>query len=88
MELEPRSRLCPKTLRNTIRSGGSYLSSSDLRVRFGLGPRTKIHRLEMRWPTGEAQVIENPPLDHILIVEGGEGIIESRAFGKAATQAK
>jgi enediyne biosynthesis protein E4 len=69
---------------DTIRSGGSYLSSSDLRAHFGLGPRTKIDRLEVRWPAGETQVIQDPPVDHVLIVKEGEGIVKSSAFRKTA----
>ena len=65
---------------DTIRSGGSYLSSSDLRAHFGLGPRTKIDRLEVRWPAGETQVIQNPPVDSILIVKEGEGLLKSVGF--------
>ncbi len=70
---------------DTIRSGGSYLSSSDLRAHFGLGLRTKIDRLEVRWPAGETQVIQDPPVDHVLIVKEGEGIVKSSAFRKAST---
>ena len=73
---------------DTVRSGGSYLSSSDLRAHFGLGPRMKIDRLDVRWPAGETQVIQNPPVDHILIVKEGEGIIKSVAFRRGATRAK
>jgi enediyne biosynthesis protein E4 len=70
---------------DTIRSGGSYLSSSDLRAHFGLGTRTKIDRLEVRWPAGETQVIQDPPIDHVLVVKEGEGIVKSSAFRKAAS---
>jgi enediyne biosynthesis protein E4 len=35
-----------------VRSGGSYLSQSDLRVHFGLGTATRIDRLEIDWPSG------------------------------------
>jgi hypothetical protein len=73
---------------DTIRSGGSYLSSSDLRAHFGLGARTKIDRLEVRWPAGGTQVIHDPPVDRVLVVKEGEGIIKSSAFRKAAAQAK
>ena len=32
--------------------GGSYLSASDPRLRFGLGPARRIDRLEIYWPSG------------------------------------
>jgi hypothetical protein len=40
---------------DTVRSGGSYLSSSDLRLHFGLGSAIKVDRLELRWPSPPAR---------------------------------
>ena len=42
---------------DTVRSGGSYLSSSDLRLHFGLGNRTTVDHLEVRWPSGRTETI-------------------------------
>jgi hypothetical protein len=42
-----------------VRSGGSYLSQSDLRLHFGLGKATAADRIEIRWPGGRTQVVEN-----------------------------
>jgi enediyne biosynthesis protein E4 len=33
-------------------SGGSYASSSDERLHFGLGSATKVDKLEIQWPSG------------------------------------
>lgn len=52
-----------------VRGGSSYLSSSDLRVFFGLGRTAKAERIEMRWPSGTIQSIENPPVDSIITIE-------------------
>ncbi|MDR3676801.1 MAG: CRTAC1 family protein [Acidobacteriota bacterium] len=68
---------------DTVRSGGSYLSSSDLRLHFGLGTHTAIDRIEIRWPSGQTQKIENPPVDHILVIKEGEGLVGSKPFRKA-----
>jgi enediyne biosynthesis protein E4 len=38
-----------------VKGGGSYMSSGDRRVLFGLGPRDKIDRLTVRWPSGKSQ---------------------------------
>jgi hypothetical protein len=67
---------------DTVRSGGSYLSSSDLRLHFGLGAATRIDRIEVRWPSGpaEAEVISNPPVDHLLVIQEGRGLVESKPF--------
>jgi hypothetical protein len=69
---------------DTVRSGASYLSSSDLRLHFGLGAATKIDRLELRWPSapGQSQVILNPPADCLLVIKEGQGLVESKPFVK------
>ena len=40
---------------------GSYLSSSDKRVHFGLGPKGGVALLEIIWPSGITQRLENLP---------------------------
>jgi hypothetical protein len=53
--------------------GGSFLSSHDPRIVLGLGERTKIDRLEIRWPLpgGTTQRIVDLPIDrYVTIVEG------------------
>lgn len=35
-----------------VHASGSYLSSSDLRLHFGLGTKTRIDKLLIRWPNG------------------------------------
>ena len=52
--------------RADVFSGASYASSSEPRLHFGLGPATKIDRLEIHWPSGAVQEILNPALDRIL----------------------
>jgi len=69
-----------------VRSGGSYLSSSDLRVHFGLGAATKIDRLELRWPSGQMDIVPSPPIDHLLVVKEGQGLVESKPFQKAGAR--
>ena len=40
-----------------VRSGGSYLSQSELVLHFGLGSCTSADSVEVRWPTGETSVL-------------------------------
>jgi len=55
-----------------VRSGGSYISQSDLRLHFGLGDATSAD-LEIRWPSGLIEMRKAVAADQILrIVEGGE----------------
>ena len=50
---------------------GSYLSSSDKRVHFGLGTAAKIDRLEVLWPDGHQDVFLNVPANQILTLREG-----------------
>jgi hypothetical protein len=59
-----------------VRSGGSYLSQNDLRVHFGLGSATKVDRIEVRWPSGTVDKIEDASADRFLTVEEGRGIVQ------------
>ena len=58
-----------------VRSGGSYLSQNDLRVHFGLGSADRVDRVEVRWPSGGTQVLQNLAPDRFYIVKEGEGIV-------------
>ena len=47
---------------------GSYLAAHDPRVHFGLGADRSAARIEIRWPSGIRQVLENVKADQILTV--------------------
>ena len=59
--------------------GGSYLSSHDPREVLGIGTRTKIDKLEIRWPQpgGQVETLTNVPIDRYVTIEEGAGIIKS-----------
>jgi hypothetical protein len=48
-------------------SAGSYVSASDKRVHFGLGPATTA-RVEIKWPSGVVQKMDDVRADQFLIV--------------------
>jgi len=52
-----------------VKSGSSYLSTSDLRVHFGLGHETEASKIEIRWPSGRVQVLTGVKANQILTVE-------------------
>jgi hypothetical protein len=58
-----------------VRSGGSYLSQNDVRVHFGLENAGTIDRIEIRWPSGQSEVLQNMPVDRFYVVKEGEGIV-------------
>jgi hypothetical protein len=53
---------------NHITTAGSYASSNDPRVHFGLGSETEIKEIELKWPSGTVQVLHNVKADQILTV--------------------
>ena len=57
-----------------VRAGGSYLSQNDLRQHFGLGAATKIDSVEVRWPSGKVETLENLAADAIYTIVEGSGI--------------
>jgi hypothetical protein len=55
-----------------VRSGGSYISQSDLRVHFGLGTATSAD-LEVRWPSGLIDRLPAVAVDRVITVIEGQG---------------
>jgi hypothetical protein len=45
-----------------------YASASAGPLHFGLGPATSVERVEIRWPSGTLQVLEQVPADQVLTV--------------------
>ncbi|MBC7924212.1 MAG: CRTAC1 family protein [Bryobacteraceae bacterium] len=57
------------TLTREIKAGLSYLSSNDLRVHFGLGKHKKADSVEIRWPSGRVDRVQDVSANQILTVE-------------------
>jgi len=58
-----------RTLYNHVTTSVGFMSSSDKRVHFGLGKETTIKSLEIRWPRGAVQKLDNVPVDRFLKIE-------------------
>ena len=56
--------------------GTSYMSASDPRIHFGLGKRTKIDSLLITWPSGHIDKLTDVPIDRIIAVKEGLGIVQ------------
>ena len=52
----------------TVTTAGSYLSSSDPRAHFGLGGNKAAKLVEVVWPDGRMQTLENVPADQAVKV--------------------
>ena len=51
-----------------VHVGYSYLSSNDPRLLFGLGERTFVNRLRVRWQSGAVQILEDLSANQELVV--------------------
>jgi hypothetical protein len=58
-----------------VQSGSSYLAQNDLRAHFGLGQSNRAERLEIRWPSGMTELIENLPANHVITIREGQGVV-------------
>jgi hypothetical protein len=68
--------------RGDVLSGGSYLSSNDMRVHFGLGDATDAGTAEIHWPSGAKETVKLPAEDRIYTITEGQGITGALCNGK------
>ena len=66
-----------RRIRDEVTSGRSFNSQSDLRVHLGLGPATKVDKLEVRWANGRTENYDIKSIDQIITIEQGKGILSS-----------
>ena len=60
--------------RGDVLSGGSFASSSDQRLHFGLGAAATVEEVEIHWPGGAIEKIKLPGVDAIYTVVEGSGM--------------
>jgi enediyne biosynthesis protein E4 len=53
----------------TVTTAGSYLSASDRTVHFGLGGESLVKSIEIRWPNGLKQSLQQVPGDQTLVID-------------------
>ena len=71
--------------REDVLSGGSYLSSNDMRPHFGLGDATDPGTAEIHWPDGAVEKIRLTAVDRIYTITEGKGITGALCGGKPCT---
>ena len=57
-----------------VHSGTSVMSQSDLRLHFGLGKAEKLDSVEVQWPSGATEKLQNLAADNIYTIIEGQGI--------------
>jgi len=68
--------------RQDVLASGSYISSNDRRLHFGLGEATDAGSLEINWPSGTKETIKVPAVDRIYTITEGKGITGALCGGK------
>ena len=74
--------------RGDVMSGGSFASSNDLRVHFGLGEASTVQDVEIHWPSGVKEHLKPSTIDRILNVEEAKGITGELCVACPATPSK
>ncbi len=70
------------TQSQTLTSGGSYLSASELVLTFGLSDHRQADAIEIRWPSGQTDKLANIAADQIVTVKEGSGVTASKPLAK------
>ena len=65
-----------RTQIDEVRSGGSYYSQNDLRVHFGLGKAEKARTIEVRWPSGAVDALNDVAAGQVVFIKEGAGQIK------------
>jgi enediyne biosynthesis protein E4 len=67
------------TQTQTVRSGSSYASQSELALTFGLGADTSPVRVEVAWPSGTRQTFTAVPTNQTVVIDEGRGLLPGLA---------
>ena len=67
------------TQTQTVRSGSSYASQSDLALTFGFGAGTAPVAVEVAWPSGTRQTFAAVPVNQTLTVDETRGLLPTAA---------
>ena len=65
-----------------VKAGSSYLGQNDARQHFGLDTAARADRLEVRWPSGRTEILQNVQANHIITIREGSGIVGRVPFAR------
>jgi hypothetical protein len=68
-----------------VMAQSSYLSVNDRRLHFGLGKETKA-RVEVHWPSGDAETIGAVDCDRLVVIREGHGVVRTSVFPTQSRQ--
>ncbi|MBZ5565312.1 MAG: ASPIC/UnbV domain-containing protein, partial [Acidobacteriia bacterium] len=64
----------------TVHSGSSYCSQSELTLTFGLGRASQADQVEINWPSGQHDVLRNLKANASYTIEEGGKILATKPF--------
>jgi enediyne biosynthesis protein E4 len=73
--------------RQDVLASGSYISSNDRRLHFGLGDAPDAGTAEIHWPSGAKETVKIPAEDRIFTITEGQGITGALCHDKACPAA-
>ncbi|AXC16193.1 hypothetical protein ACPOL_6991 (plasmid) [Acidisarcina polymorpha] len=65
---------------NEVRSGGSYLSQNDLRLRFGLGNAGAADKVVVRWPDGKEDTLKDVSANRFVTIAYGGRVVSDTPY--------
>lgn len=79
-------------LMQMVKTGSSYCSQSEFPLTFGLGKPDapgKLYTLEIVWPSGHTEVLQNVAANQSIVVQEGKGVatVEPIIFARVAPEA-
>jgi hypothetical protein len=69
-----------RTQLREVKAGSGYLGQGDLRLHIGVGRAAQVTRIEIRWPSGSTEVVQNAPVNAVLTITEGRGITATTPF--------
>jgi hypothetical protein len=66
----------------TVHSGSSYCSQSELTLTFGLGKAAQADKVEITWPSGQKDTLRNLAADNTYAVEEGGKVLKRVPFNR------
>jgi hypothetical protein len=70
----------PLTQIEEVKSCNGYYSSSDLRIHFGLGEARKVDVVEIRWPSGQVDILKELDANRLYVIEEGGKVLKNEAL--------
>jgi enediyne biosynthesis protein E4 len=76
------ARYAGKAQAQALLSQSSYYSCNDPRLHFGLGAATAVD-LEVHWPSGGSETFKRLPINRLVTLREGAGVVPNRGWAKA-----